>query len=975
MDSVDISAATSTGDNKRSVSKKNRDWHKRLHLRKTAAQTPTMQREDKHGPKKIVEEWEQSTVWPSSKKPPQEAQQSQHRTNDSGNTLRFTCSQCRDNLEYVPKDLVRHFEEKHRGSLPVFSCHMCTFSTHEFSYLQVHLLSHKDTFSSCSICNDNVQRTWPEFSAHLIMYHCQNGKYSCEICQKFSTGDDRVFLEHMYAHNLGLEGANDVLSLPTKDKNKFGPKTTTQTLRCQHCGYEASQKCLITKHIKAVHVCQNGNQRKKKKKGVHSIAMKPSDPIPKIKPRLTRSAVREMCWLTQDCLSLPGREFLDKYCHLSDPQTTLEETQQFLMKSVAGETGDQKWTKALKTVLSNVPQDMNLHPKSENGILSNSSDTVLTVKNKITVDQNGATYAKRLQMMTSSDKETVSPESAADDACCVVDQNGCQSNLNDDTPCPQTETKLNNDVSMPAQNEPSECTQMQETRENLDLKTDREIEEHGKKHEEPMHEDGINISSELKLTNESEEQTSIYKVVPKNKLRNRRRKRKTRCKKVDKRSLGLALKIVLKKNPEKEKQWVSQSSLSPSGGGPTNDCHGLPSPHTTLEETAQILQNTLLTEEHQKTRTKASITDLHDPSEAITSIPQSKLEEEQTPSCAAKPLGSKNMDGNTTVVLDGLPSPHQEMRDGAEKSLQLSETELDKSSSTGRTRQSNLRAGAVTEVELCHENTHLQTSGGDDVSDAEMSSAIDGVTPHSSYTKSSPVSQPVITPQGKINSEDFSLALSSEQSEQIIEGMRDREVAADSCRDLLGNTNLPAGKAIQQEPSPASGRQWQLVPKNLERPLKLVAINPSQLVKRPAGDQPVVVLNHPDADIPEVARIMEVVNRYRGEVQKVVLSRRTLNALSAVNGEVPKTNDPTDAQPDSAGHGKNSVQERFMLKLKLRRVSRKKYEVVGAVSPSRDAATKFRCWYCGRLFANQETWMVHQQRHLMEWKRPNCENS
>ncbi|XP_071337409.1 RE1-silencing transcription factor [Trachinotus anak] len=963
MDSMDTSAATSTGDKKHHLNKRSRNWRKRLHLRETAVQPPTMQSEDKRGPKKIAEEWEQSKVWPSSKKTPQEAQQSQSRTNDSGNTLRFTCSQCRDNSEYIPKDLVRHFEEKHRGSPPVFSCHVCAFNAHEFSCLQVHLLSHKDTFSSCSICNDNVQRTWPEFSAHLTMCHCQNGKYSCETCQRFSTGDVKVFLEHMYVHNLGLEGADDDLPLLTKDKNQFGPKTTTQTLRCQHCGYEASQKWLITKHVKAVHVCQNGNQRKKKKE-LHSIAVKPNDPIPKMKPRLTRSAVREMCWLTQDCLSLPGREFLDKYCHLSDPQTTLEETQQFLMKSVAGETGDQKWTKALKTVLSNVPQDVNLHPKSENVIMSNSSDlTVLTVKNKITVAQRGAAYAKRLKRGTPSDKETVFPEGAAEDARCVVDQNGCQSNLNDHTTCPQAEIKLHNDVLASAQSGASECTQMQENRENQVLKTDMEIEEHGKKHQEPLHEDVINISSELKLTNESAEQPSVNKVPPKNKRQKRRRKRKTAAKKVDKRSSGLPLKIVLKKNPVKEKQWVSQSSLSPSGGGPMDDYQGLPSPHRTTEKTTQFVQNVPPTEKW----TKASKTDLHDPPDGIAAGLQSKPgKEELILSCAAKPMGSKNMAENEPCTLKGSPSTHQEMRDDAEKSQQFSETEVDQRSSAAKTGQSSSTAVGGAGVE----NVALQTSGsgiGRHVSDNKKSSAADGATPHSSYTESSSVSQPVITPQGEVNLEDLSHAFCLEQ--------RETEVPAHSCPDLLSSTHLPVGKAIQQEPSPASGHRWQPVPKNQERTLKLVAINPSQLVKRPAGDQPVVVLNHPDADVPEVARIMEVVNRYRGEVQKVMLSRRTLKALSAMNGEVPETNDPTDAPPDPVGSGNNSVQERFILKMKFRRLSRKKYEVVGAVSPSRDAATKFRCWFCGRVFASQETWMVHRQRHLMEWKRPNCENS
>lgn len=735
MDLMDICPVPSTGDNKQCVNKKNRDWHKQLHLRKTVVEPSTMQSEDKSGPKKIGEEWEHSPVWSSSKKSLQEAQQSH-------NTLRFACSQCRDNLEYVPKDLARHFEEKHKGSPPVFSCHTCTFNTHEFSYLQVHLLSHKDTFSSCSICNDNVQRTWSEFNAHLTMYHCQNGKYSCEICQTFSTSDVQVFLEHMCVHNVHLEGADDDLPLHAKDKNQFGPKRTTQKLHCQHCDYEASQKWLITKHIKAVHVCQNGNQRKKKKE-VHSLAMKPNDPIPKMKPRLTRSAVREMCWLTQDCLSLPGREFLDKYCHLSDPQTTLEETQQFLMKSVARETGDQKWTKALKTVLSNVPQDMNLHPKSENGIMLNSDLTVLTVKNKITVAQNGASYSKRLKKMTSSDKETVFPESATNDACCVVDQNGCQPNLNDHALCTQTETKLHNDISVSAQNEPFECVQMQENRENQDLETQ---EEHGK-HQESMDEDGNNISSELKLTNEYEEQPSLRKVPPKNK-KSQRWKKKTRYKKVDKRSS--ALKIVLKKNPVKEKQWVSQSSLSTSGGGSTG--HELTDLHTTIGKTVELLQNAPVTQVQQKKQTRASRTDLPDPSGALTTISQLKPGVELSPTCAAKLTGSKNMNRNEPVELEGSLSMHQEMQDDAEMSLQFLKTKVDKRSSAGKTGQSNSRTAA----ETCFENAELQKgSGMDDHMSEKKSSATDGVTPLNSYTKSSPVSQPLITSQGKMTHYSF----------------------------------------------------------------------------------------------------------------------------------------------------------------------------------------------------------------------------
>ncbi|CAG10150.1 unnamed protein product, partial [Tetraodon nigroviridis] len=142
------------------------------------------------------------------------------------------------------------------------------------------------------------------------------------------------------------------------------------------------------------------------------------------------------------------------------------------------------------------------------------------------------------------------------------------------------------------------------------------------------------------------------------------------------------------------------------------------------------------------------------------------------------------------------------------------------------------------------------------------------------------------------------------------------------------------------------------VPKSTERTLKLVAISPYQPVRRPAGNQPVVVLNHPDADLPEVARVMEVVNRYKGAVRKVALSRRTLDALG---GAEEATGGGGDA--DAGG-----VQERFLLKLKLRRLGRRKYRVVGG-----EPAPSFCCWFCGRVFTSQETWVIHRQRHLLEW--------
>lgn len=192
----------------------------------------------------------------------------------------------------------------------------------------------------------------------------------------------------------------------------------------------------------------------------------------------------------------------------------------------------------------------------------------------------------------------------------------------------------------------------------------------------------------------------------------------------------------------------------------------------------------------------------------------------------------------------------------------------------------------------------------------------------------------------------------SEQTE-----VEDGDVSSGSCAHL-SRIQVPPGGSTGSSPGP--GPRWQPVPKHQERTLKLVAINSRQPVKRPAGDQPVVVLNHPDADTPQVARIMEVVSRHR-EVQKVLLSRRTLSALSSRSGD--------ESEPPAA-----AVQERFTLKLKLRRLSRKKYEVVGSVSPGLDPGSRFPCWFCGRVFTSPDAMALHRQRHLMEWKRPNCEN-
>lgn len=163
---------------------------------------------------------------------------------------------------------------------------------------------------------------------------------------------------------------------------------------------------------------------------------------------------------------------------------------------------------------------------------------------------------------------------------------------------------------------------------------------------------------------------------------------------------------------------------------------------------------------------------------------------------------------------------------------------------------------------------------------------------------------------------------------------------------------------------------WKPVAKEVERTLRLAPFSSVQQIKCPRRYQPVVVLNHPDADVPEVVNIMKAVNKYKGAVSKVSLSQKTVQALS----------DFTDLGRNSLSRGASSsgddprprplqslVRERFLLKMKLRKKSKRKYKVVKTAC--RPGSAVFDCWFCGRLFNNQEDWIGHGQRHLMEATR------
>ncbi|KFR11580.1 zinc finger protein 518A [Opisthocomus hoazin] len=158
--------------------------------------------------------------------------------------------------------------------------------------------------------------------------------------------------------------------------------------------------------------------------------------------------------------------------------------------------------------------------------------------------------------------------------------------------------------------------------------------------------------------------------------------------------------------------------------------------------------------------------------------------------------------------------------------------------------------------------------------------------------------------------------------------------------------------------------------KETVRTLKLLPFNSKQLVKCPRRNQPVVVLNHPDADVPEVVNVMKTIAKFKGHVLKVSLSKRTIEALLQ-----PAFCNPLDVTTDNLSQKRHRiikpispVKERFVLKLTLKKTSKNNYQIVKTTSDNTLKA-KFSCWFCGRIFDNQDNWVGHGQRHLMEATR------
>ncbi|XP_061440468.1 zinc finger protein 518B [Rhineura floridana] len=211
-------------------------------------------------------------------------------------------------------------------------------------------------------------------------------------------------------------------------------------------------------------------------------------------------------------------------------------------------------------------------------------------------------------------------------------------------------------------------------------------------------------------------------------------------------------------------------------------------------------------------------------------------------------------------------------------------------------------------------------------------------------------------PSAKSNCQENGMLLCQKGSDPNMVNKRamEGEEPQSKCKRAHAEKNLPKEKTRTQE-----GCFLKVVP-TLMRCLRLVPFKSDQLIKCPHRNQPVVVLNHPDIDSPEVINIMKVINKYKGNVLKAVLSERTSSCLSVKRHPKRLTFQNFD-RPDQ-------MKKQNLLRMKLKKTHKDNYKVVNS-SVAEASKQMFKCWFCGRIYVHQEEWLSHGQKHLMEATR------
>lgn len=868
MNGVNAKPDAQVGNEERGI------WHKRLRLRKSSFSFPAEQN--------TVKEEENVTAHGQ-----KETKKSKKGCVQGVNA--FICSACNDGISFTPDELTMHFKIVHegKGSPPMFPCNMCGFSTPVFTTLLRHRMHHKDCLFTCEICNDNVQQTLPQLTKHCQTHHSLNGQYYCPKCE-LSIQE----IEQFVCHSCSAPVTSD------HDKSiKLG----------------AAQKNNLLKHMAAA--CRQRWSRRNWWRKRASTCMQDNNPSQEFKILLPKP---EPQWASQSLL-LSTTGLLDNQGMLLDPEKTLEETQQFLERTVSGAN---KWPISLKsehdldplvgTTQPNAKQRSAPHP----GLRHTGKDklTGLMEKNNISVPPDCTTKVVGFKMVdgkkhlvlkvipsnkldistravkpTQDESNDVNPSGNCSHA--QVTSRRCSSQRKKEGRCVAQRDFLTSVVerikSQQKDQEPTECNT-------------------------PINRNAFNIhakrvkDSQDKALSESEENLTACQGDSgcHSDLTSDTGSLEERC---SSRLLTAAFdkehNLTLDSNLHSNADSCSISGfdcISPSSRSPLKDL--------TLTESLCHFQSEdegLLFHSRADERTNNT-----DPRDALVPVGQHECERE---TCGAPDLYQ---------MVDELPL--------TTVSHLLDEVRVDQTSSS-----LNL--------------PDLTCTGG-------------------TNQRSDPVNTSILCPDDSNSSTSVPAAAGgSGESNSPLASLNRKRMGKASSTDSHG----PVSKSHKRASEDVTVLHWQPVARDVPTSLRLIPYSSSQSVRIPRDNQPVIVLNHPDTDIPEVTNIMKVVHKHKGAVQRVVLSRKTLRALSDFNCDAFRNNLIANCH---ASHRRRewpngTVKERFSLKLRLKRVCGRKYTVVPTVSESVVLQPTFTCWFCGRVFRNQEAWVGHGQRHLMEATR------
>ncbi|XP_051508304.1 zinc finger protein 518A-like [Myxocyprinus asiaticus] len=967
------------------------NWHKRLRLRKTTSSSPAQQITVKEK-KNITEENHGRETTEMPKKTPQNLQHDQ--TADTPKTqLMFICSACNDGRLFRSSELLVHFKTVHegKGSPPSFPCNMCHFSTPVFTTLQKHRMKHKDCLLTCEICNDNVLQTLPQLTKHCQTHHTLNDQYHCHTCS-FSVKEIKQFVCH---------------SCPAPIKNIHEESITDGKFKNSLLADAAgtTQKDELLKHMACRQRWSRRNWWRKREpasKPDNNLSQDFRFPLPKPEPQ----------WASP-VFSAPG--LLDDHGVLLDPEKTLEETQQFLQRTV---NGGQKWPISLKS-----EQDQTTPSPAQSKAMQCSTPhlglhharkdklTGLMEKNNISVPPDCTTKVVGFKMVDgkkhlvlkvipTTKREVSSPRESKDiesrsqaekpsdqtwvvqDKSNNVSTSNASGNLTSRGFVYQAEKQgpgINQQdfLSPIAIRRKSQQGDGFNNQEHSDCKTplnDSENEEnlnaasHRSTKESPSCKDITsdfnsdseriketkNTPKEVRLFTEAYNQSSSAKRVTKD--------HQAACESEENCTSDLALSLAADTGSLEELCSSRLVPLQSDNESTTRFCstiidQGVEKVTSEIKQppnTDSFLESCSVSEFDCTTpATGSPLKDLTESSCRFQGGDGDVLFNSSGDEC------TNNMDHRDSLLPVGqYDCEMRESRCASDMYQTVDELPI--------TTISHLLDGVKAQRTLLLDNS----TGGLTSDEFLKGSTCTGAANQQSEPVNTDItssSVPSSTESSEPSIKQSSIPLAS-QNELVMNRKRMGEQFLD---DSLPASKFQKRSTLSSEDVTVSLLHWEPEPRDVLRTLRLIPHCSSQSVKIPHDNQPVIVLNHPDSDIPEVMNIMRVVHKHGGAVERVVLSRKTINALSELNCDNFRNNIVADCH---ASHCRRewpngTVKEKFSLKLKLKRVCGRKYTVVPTVSESIVLQPTFRCWFCGRLFRNQEAWVGHGQRHLMEATR------